>query len=151
MEDCGEVLYDARIRVMPSCWFMLTRMFVRVDGACVRIKETRLFHAFDADCRASDGSIKIHVVVTWKELDLEPPLTSVVKESNTNTTAKTYTTSAPSSRPGTSNIVNMGPVVQNNNSGIQHLLRKPQELSEKLPVVNNKYAIPQFYTLALTR
>lgn len=137
LEDCGEVLLDARIRVMPSCWFLLARMFVRVDGVSARIKETRLFHAFGADSGLPDGSIRVHVTVTWKELDLGPSA-SVADHANIPPRNLTIPT-------------NINMATPSSNAGIQHLLRKPQELSENLPVVNDKYGIPQFYTLSITR
>ena len=45
LEDCGEVSFDAKLRVMPRCWFLLARMFLRIDGVIVRIRETRCVHA----------------------------------------------------------------------------------------------------------
>lgn len=62
LEDCGEISHDAKLRVMPSCWFVLSREFLRVDGALLRIRDTRLFHRFGEDC--------IHVELTWRELSL---------------------------------------------------------------------------------
>ena len=62
LEDCGDVTFDAKLRVMPACWFILSRFFMRVDGAIVRIRDTRLFHCF--------GEKFVHMEVTWKEQDL---------------------------------------------------------------------------------
>ena len=62
LEDCGDVIFDAKIRVMPSCWYILSRFFVRVDGSIVRIRDVRMFHRF--------GDSKIHMEVSWKEQDL---------------------------------------------------------------------------------
>lgn len=33
-------------RVMPSCWFVLLRCVVRIDGVLLRVLDTRLFHEF---------------------------------------------------------------------------------------------------------
>jgi hypothetical protein len=63
LEDCGDVLFDAKLRVMPLCWFLLGRFFLRVDGAIARIRDTRIFHRF--------GDKKIHMEVTWKEQSLD--------------------------------------------------------------------------------
>jgi hypothetical protein len=120
-------------------------MFVRVDGLNVHIKETRLFHAFDADGATADGTIRVHVVVTWKELDLGPTPTSVPEEKVSSGTKSSAISATTTWRPG-----NVGTMPYNSSdTDIQHLLRMPQELSEKLPVVNDKYRIPQFYTLTL--
>lgn len=32
-----------QVRVMPSCWFVLLRFFLRVDGTLVRLREARFF------------------------------------------------------------------------------------------------------------
>ena len=34
---------------MPSCFFLLMRFFLRVDGVLSRIHDTRLYHEFDSD------------------------------------------------------------------------------------------------------
>ena len=39
----GVCLLTAKIRVMPKCWFVLMRLWIRVDGSMVRLRETRLF------------------------------------------------------------------------------------------------------------
>ena len=36
-------MLTAKLRVMPKCWFVLLRLWVRVDGSMVRLRETRLF------------------------------------------------------------------------------------------------------------
>ena len=63
LEDCGDVTFDAKLRVMPTCWFVLSRFFVRVDGVIVRIRDTRLFHRF--------GDKTVHMEITWKESSLK--------------------------------------------------------------------------------
>ena len=62
LEDCGDVIFDAKLRVMPICWFILSRFFVRVDGVIVRIRDTRIFHRF--------GENMVHMEITWREADL---------------------------------------------------------------------------------
>ncbi len=32
-----------QVRVMPGCWYVLLRFFLRVDSTLVRLRETRLF------------------------------------------------------------------------------------------------------------
>jgi type 2A phosphatase activator TIP41 len=65
LEDCGEVIFDAKLRVMPQCWFLLARMFLRIDGVIVRIRESRYFHCF--------GAAQVHLEVLWKECALTEP------------------------------------------------------------------------------
>ena len=59
LEDCGEVIFEAKLRVMPHCWFLLSRMFLRIDGVMLRIRDNRFFHRF--------GTNTVHLEVTWKE------------------------------------------------------------------------------------
>jgi hypothetical protein len=65
LDDCGESTLDIKIRVMPDCWFVLKRLFVRVDDVKVRIRDCRLFHKF--------GEAAIHMEITWKESTLPLP------------------------------------------------------------------------------
>lgn len=46
LDDNGVASFKVRIRVMPSCFFILARFFLRVDGVLVRIFDTRYFHRF---------------------------------------------------------------------------------------------------------
>jgi type 2A phosphatase activator TIP41 len=51
---------------MPRCWYVLLRFFLRVDGALVRLRETRVFCSFSAPDVVL-REIK-HVEGTFKEL-----------------------------------------------------------------------------------
>ncbi|KAG7673113.1 hypothetical protein Ndes2526B_g05314 [Nannochloris sp. 'desiccata'] len=46
LEDNGLSTLSVKIRVMPKCWYVLLRFFLRVDGVMVRLRETRLFCHF---------------------------------------------------------------------------------------------------------
>lgn len=77
LEDCGETIFEVKLRVMPTCWFILSKLYVRVDGTLVSSKETRLFHQFDTNvtdtgARAGDAnrSVIVHMEVTWREYSL---------------------------------------------------------------------------------
>eukprot|EP00924_Labyrinthula_sp_SR-Ha-C_P014586 augustus_masked-scaffold_34-processed-gene-2.30-mRNA-1 protein AED:0.31 eAED:0.33 QI:0/-1/0/1/-1/1/1/0/606 len=47
--DFGIAKYSVKIRVMKSCYFVLARFFLRVDGEFLRVYDTRLFHKFGSD------------------------------------------------------------------------------------------------------
>jgi type 2A phosphatase activator TIP41 len=47
LDDNGICQLSIKIRVMPKVWFVLMRLFVRVDGLMVRLRETRLFCRHD--------------------------------------------------------------------------------------------------------
>lgn len=66
LEDCGEVSMEAKLRVMPGCWFLLSKLFLRVDQKLVRSRETRLFHEF-----TSDGQLVLQMEVVWREVTYE--------------------------------------------------------------------------------
>lgn len=59
LEDCGDVNFDVKIRVMPTCWFVLGRLFVRVDGTELLLRESRIFHKFQSDV--------VFLDVTWRQ------------------------------------------------------------------------------------
>jgi hypothetical protein len=74
LEDCGEISIEAKVRVMPNCWFALVRYFLRIDNVLVRSRETRLFHEFSSARGGSDSpdeALKIHVEVLWREKHLD--------------------------------------------------------------------------------
>lgn len=43
------VYCDVQVRVMPRCWYVLLRFFLRVDQVLVKLRETRLFCPFSTD------------------------------------------------------------------------------------------------------
>ncbi|CAJ0587683.1 unnamed protein product, partial [Mesorhabditis spiculigera] len=43
LHDHGMAQYSVRVRVMPTCFFVLARFFLRVDQVHVRVWDTRLF------------------------------------------------------------------------------------------------------------
>mmetsp|Transcript_6371 Transcript_6371/g.14150 ORF Transcript_6371/g.14150 Transcript_6371/m.14150 type:complete len:312 (-) Transcript_6371:336-1271(-) len=52
LDDNGVCQLTAKLRVMPKCWFVLLRLWIRVDGSLVRLRETRLFCRHDMPERA---------------------------------------------------------------------------------------------------
>ncbi|WVQ98219.1 hypothetical protein IAU59_005342 [Kwoniella sp. CBS 9459] len=46
LHDHGESILNARIRVMPHSFFILARLFVRVDDVLFRMYDVRVYHAF---------------------------------------------------------------------------------------------------------
>ncbi|KLT44176.1 TIP41-domain-containing protein [Cutaneotrichosporon oleaginosum] len=49
LHDNGESILNVRLRVMPHSFFLLSRLFVRVDHVLFRIFDVRMYHAFDTD------------------------------------------------------------------------------------------------------
>lgn len=46
LADNGISLLTVKVRVMPSCWFLLLRFWLRVDGVLMRLRDTRLHCVF---------------------------------------------------------------------------------------------------------
>ena len=79
LHDNGESSLNIKIRVMPKCWYVLQRLFVRVDFVCVKCREVRYFCLLDGnDGTSAEATIassvgnncKPNVVyrdVTWRE------------------------------------------------------------------------------------
>lgn len=63
LHDNGQVQLTVKIRVMPTCAYVLSQLFVRVDEVLVRVRETRLMVDF--------GSHKLYRDVTWRECHWE--------------------------------------------------------------------------------
>lgn len=46
LADNGISLLTVKVRVMPSCWFLLLRFWLRVDGVLMRLRDTRVHCIF---------------------------------------------------------------------------------------------------------
>ncbi|KAJ7946123.1 TIP41-like family protein [Quillaja saponaria] len=46
LADNGVSLLTVKVRVMPSCWFLLLRFWLRVDGVLMRVRDTRMHCLF---------------------------------------------------------------------------------------------------------
>jgi hypothetical protein len=108
---------------MPNCWFLLVKYFVRIDGVVARCRETRLFCKFD-DIDPTHQTPLIHMEVIWREKSLSPQS----ERGEMQTKFPSY--------PGASRAVTTSNVCNKNNTN-------------DLPIVNEKYNIPQFYRLRL--
>jgi type 2A phosphatase activator TIP41 len=61
--DNGEVELSVRMRVMPTSFFVLQRLLIRVDGVLMRVVDTRLYHRFGTqyilrECMLREQSVK---------------------------------------------------------------------------------------------
>jgi len=48
LHDNGESSFNVRIRVMPHSFFLLARLFLRVDNVVFRLFDVRIYHAFNS-------------------------------------------------------------------------------------------------------
>ena len=58
LADNGISILTVKIRVMTSCFFILLRQFLRVDGVLIRVNETRLYHEIGSHCLLREISSK---------------------------------------------------------------------------------------------
>ncbi|KAJ3569088.1 hypothetical protein NP233_g5287 [Leucocoprinus birnbaumii] len=61
LHDNGSSALLVRIRVMPTCFFILSRFTLRVDGVLFRTFDTRIYHSF-----ASDPSLLVRETSGWE-------------------------------------------------------------------------------------
>eukprot|EP00252_Welwitschia_mirabilis_P018188 TRINITY_DN40443_c0_g1_i1.p1 TRINITY_DN40443_c0_g1~~TRINITY_DN40443_c0_g1_i1.p1 ORF type:complete len:308 (-),score=61.92 TRINITY_DN40443_c0_g1_i1:223-1146(-) len=57
LADNGVSLLTVKVRVMPTCWFLLLRFWLRVDGVLMRVRDTRMF------CSFAHGSIQKPLII----------------------------------------------------------------------------------------
>ena len=131
LEDCGDVLFEAKLRVMPHCWFVLSRFFLRVDGSVARIRDARLFHRF--------GDSQVHMDVAWKEMALTPRAVPAAAA-----------THAPPPGPIAAAVpgairLNAPPLPPLSAA----VLRNPAQLAEILPSINDNEGVHKTFTLDL--
>lgn len=136
--------FEAKIRVMPSCWFLLTKQYLRVDGALARCREVRLFHRFSSPDQPADGEQLVHMEVCWRELESAattvPPIQVPTAAAwNRNTAAVPAPAAA---RPPPPQMGGVG--------GMDEALTsaRAKNTTHLLPLVNQREGIHQFFTLS---
>eukprot|EP00934_Nitzschia_sp_Nitz4_P002402 Nitzschia sp. Nitz4//scaffold26_size159584//108026//109279//NITZ4_002503-RA/size159584-processed-gene-0.239-mRNA-1//-1//CDS//3329545118//2397//frame0 len=78
LHDNGQMQYTAKIRVMPTCIYVLFQLFVRVDNVLIRLRETRLMVHF--------ASCKVYRDVSWRQCTW-----SALPDHNVPTNVKAWT------------------------------------------------------------
>jgi hypothetical protein len=152
------------------------RMLLRVDGSIVRVREIRFFHCFDKDVvsapvpaaqesepagEASEApsapventkeaigaapglESRVHVVVTWRELNLLPDMDSAAAAATVPVSPSTTGTGRPSP-----SLPLAGPVPASNWGVLRpQELRDPAWIAQRVPEVNQREDVLQYYTL----
>lgn len=65
--DNGTCTFDVKMRVMPSGFFILLQMFLRVDGVLVKTHCTRIHHLFNSNYLLREFQIKYNSVAELKK------------------------------------------------------------------------------------
>ncbi|XP_073005068.1 TIP41-like protein [Typha latifolia] len=68
LADNGVSLLTVKVRVMPSCWFLLLRYWLRVDGVLMRLRDTRIYCAFDSNDNAGPTVLRENC---WREATIQ--------------------------------------------------------------------------------
>lgn len=71
LDDNGVAHLGLKVRVMPKCWFVLLRYWLRVDGVLIRLRETRFFcDVTDTDASGAPRVVREtqHREETWESL-----------------------------------------------------------------------------------
>jgi len=69
LHDNGDVSLNIKVRVMPKCWYILQRLYVRVDYVCVKCREVRYFCLFD-NVKGCGNDVQVNTIyrdVVWRE------------------------------------------------------------------------------------
>jgi len=69
LHDNGDVSLNIKVRVMPKCWYILQRLYVRVDYVCVKCREVRYFCLFD-NVKGCGRDVQVNTIyrdVVWRE------------------------------------------------------------------------------------
>ena len=70
LHDNGDVSLNIKVRVMPKCWYILQRLYVRVDYVCVKCREVRYFCLFDNNVKGCGNDVQVNTIyrdVVWRE------------------------------------------------------------------------------------
>lgn len=67
MHDNGQMQYTLKLRVMPTCIYVLTQLFIRVDQVLLRVRETRVLVELTASDKDNRDARKIYRDVSWRE------------------------------------------------------------------------------------
>ena len=144
---------DAKIRVMPTCWFLLLRFFVRIDNVIVRAREVRLFHDFTT---ISSEKMEIAMEVIWREKDLTAeapplggplaspimsPMMANLHTSLSGSNATTTTTAMPSSASHHHHFKGALPPPP------MMMKKYTKENMQELPIINEREGIPPNYLI----
>ncbi|XP_028556268.1 TIP41-like protein isoform X2 [Dendrobium catenatum] len=68
LADSGISLLTVKVRVMPSSWFLLLRYWLRVDGALMRLRDSRVYCSFSGDDDAQPVLLRESC---WKEAKIQ--------------------------------------------------------------------------------
>ena len=71
LHDNGQVEYTVKVRVMPTCAYVLSRLFLRVDNVLLRVRDCRVLVEFDTSTAAAAAAShlrkRVYRSVTWRE------------------------------------------------------------------------------------
>jgi hypothetical protein len=150
LEDCGEVSMEAKIRVMPTCWFILSKLFVRIDNVIVRSRETRLYYEFPVASDLKRGETltmhdhRIYMEIIWREKDL-----SIDGPGSSSTHSPMMTSSSLGASP-LSSIQLSSRLGSNSLPPPPFMMKKyTKDTINEIPMANTNEGIHQFFVIEI--
>jgi len=151
MHDNGYVSLRCKIRVMPTCFFLLLTLFVRVDHVLIRVREVRFFCSFgDGNNDNNDKNnnkkkkmeeIKICKDVCWRECKWD-----TLNEYNLPHNVKLWRIEEDEFNININNNIN-----NNNNAPRQQSVQQRiHGMIQRLPQVDLPISIPMYSTSTFT-
>lgn len=70
LADNGVSLLTVKVRIMPSCWFLLLRFWLRVDGVLMRLRDTRMYSSLQQDASTYPTVLRERCIREGKIQDL---------------------------------------------------------------------------------
>ncbi len=96
LDDHGACRLDIKLRVMPSCWYVLMRYWLRVDGVLVRLKDTRVFCPVGLEGQAPRVvRERKHCELHFEQLRMAGVPTSVTAHNDPDASAQIFESIAP--------------------------------------------------------
>jgi type 2A phosphatase activator TIP41 len=68
LSDNGDCIESVKVRAMPSGFFCLHRMFLRVDDVVCTIRDTRLYHAFGSPVLLHEWQVRSNPLSDLKKI-----------------------------------------------------------------------------------
>lgn len=97
LDDHGMCKLTIKMRVMPTCWYVLMRYWLRVDDVLIRCNDTRVFCAFGDEGQGPTRVVREvkHCEATLESFARMGPNASISAHSHPDQTAQFFESVAP--------------------------------------------------------
>lgn len=163
LEDCGEVTLSVKTRVMPRCWFVLQRMYLRIDKGTIRVRDTRMFHDFSSGSSSSGDDSNsnssssgggggsggyVYMDVTWHEGSMETIEANMPPSAGPGGMFVAHIP-APGARPVPGPAPGAAGMRGGGRLNYAAIRSDPSSIMRFIPLVNEQEGVSQFHRLRL--